>query len=73
MMQVSARVTDDKSRKAGKKPEETLINSEFPQHKDVLPFSMTNKSLKMRKKGEITFSLFRALIIHGRINQSFPK
>jgi hypothetical protein len=44
---------------------EALINSEFPQHKDVLPFSMTNKSLKMGKKGEITFSLFRALIIHG--------
>jgi hypothetical protein len=51
---------------------ETPINSEFPQHKDVLPFSMT-KAIENEEKGEITFSLFRALIIHGRINQSFLK
>jgi len=37
---------------------ETLINSEFPQHKHVLPFSMTNKSLKMMKKGRSHFSFF---------------
>ena len=37
---------------------ETLINSEFPQHKDVLPFSMTNKSLKMKKKGKSHFPFF---------------
>ena len=37
---------------------ETLINSEFPQHKDVLPFSMTNKSLKMKKKGKSHFRFF---------------
>jgi hypothetical protein len=34
---------------------ETLINSEFAQHKDALPFSMTNKSLKMKKKGKSHF------------------
>ena len=37
---------------------ETLINSEFPQHKDVLPFSMTHKSLKMKKKGKSHFPFF---------------
>jgi len=37
---------------------ETLINSEFPQHRDVLPFSMTNKSLKMKKKGKSHFPFF---------------
>ena len=40
------------------KLKETLINSEFPQHKDVLPFSMTNKSLKMKKKGKSHFPFF---------------
>jgi len=29
---------------------ETLINSEFPQHMDVLPFSMAEKPLKMKNK-----------------------
>jgi hypothetical protein len=37
---------------------ETLINSEFPQHKDMLPFSMTNKSLKMKKKDKSHFPFF---------------
>jgi hypothetical protein len=30
--------------------QETLINSEFPQHMDVLPFSMADKPLKMKNK-----------------------
>jgi len=29
---------------------ETLINSEFPRHKDVPPFSMADKPLKMKEK-----------------------
>ena len=29
---------------------ETLINSEFPQHMDVLPFSVADKPLKMKSK-----------------------
>ena len=29
---------------------ETLINSEFPQHMDVLPFSVADKPLKMKNK-----------------------
>jgi len=37
---------------------ETLINSEFPQHKDVLPFSMVDKPLKMKKKVKSHFTFF---------------
>jgi len=37
---------------------ETLTNSEFPQHMDVLPFSMADKLLKMKKKGKSHFSFF---------------
>gem|GEM_PF-6390662 len=37
---------------------ETLINSEFPQHKDVLPFSMVDKPLKMKKKVKCDFTFF---------------
>ncbi|GMR01473.1 MAG: hypothetical protein BMS9Abin19_0863 [Gammaproteobacteria bacterium] len=37
---------------------EVLINSEFPQHKDVLPFSMANKPLKMKKKVKSHFTFF---------------
>ena len=29
--------------------------------------------IENEEKWEIAFSLFRALIIHGRINQSFPR
>jgi len=37
---------------------ETLINPEFPQHKDVLPFSMVDKPLKMKKKVKSHFTFF---------------
>jgi len=35
-----------------------LINSGFPQHMDVLPFSMGDKLLKMEKKGKSYFPFF---------------
>jgi len=44
---------------------EALINSEFPQHKDVLPYSMAVKPLNMKKKVKSHFTFFFALIIHG--------
>ena len=44
---------------------ETLINSEFPQHMDVLPFSVAGKPLKMKNKIKSNFYLVRVLIIHG--------
>ena len=36
----------------------TLIYSEFPQHMDVLPFSVADKSLKMKNKIKSHFILF---------------
>jgi hypothetical protein len=33
---------------------ETLINSMLQQYSDVLPFSTTGKSLKMKKQFELT-------------------
>ena len=37
---------------------ETLINSEFPQHKAVLPYSMAVKPLNMKKKVKSHFTFF---------------
>jgi len=37
---------------------ETLINSEFPQHMDVLPFSVADMPLKMKNKIKSHFILF---------------
>jgi len=37
---------------------ETLINSEFPQHMDVLPFSVAYQPLKMKKKIKSHFIFF---------------
>jgi len=37
---------------------EALINSEFPQHKDVLPFSLAGKPLEMKKKVKSHFIFF---------------
>jgi len=37
---------------------ETLINSEFPQHKDVLSYSMAVKPLNMKKKVKSHFTFF---------------
>ena len=37
---------------------DTLINSEFPQHMDVLPFSVADKPLKMEKKIKSHFIFF---------------
>ena len=37
---------------------ETLINSEFPQHMDVLLFSIADKPLKMKKKVKSNFTFF---------------
>jgi len=37
---------------------ETLINPEFPQHKDVLPYSMAVKPLNMKKKVKSQFTFF---------------
>jgi len=37
---------------------ETLMNSEFPQHMNVLPFSMADKPLKMKNKIKSHFILF---------------
>ena len=37
---------------------ETLINSEFPQHKAVLPYSMTVKPLNMKRKVKCDFTFF---------------
>jgi hypothetical protein len=39
-------------------PRETLINSEFPQHMDVLPFSVADKPLKMKNKIKSHFIFF---------------
>jgi len=36
--------------------QETLINSEFPQHMDVLPFSVADKPLKMKNKDKIVLT-----------------
>jgi len=37
---------------------EALINSEIPQHMEVLPFSMADKSLKMKEKVKSHFTFF---------------
>jgi hypothetical protein len=37
---------------------ETLVNLEFPQHMDVLPFPMTEKSSEMEKKVKLHFTFF---------------
>jgi len=37
---------------------ETLINSEFPQHMDMLPFSAADKPLKMKNTIKSNFILF---------------
>jgi len=37
---------------------EILINSEFSQHMDVLPFSVADKPLKMKKKIKSHFIFF---------------
>ena len=44
---------------------ETLINSAFPQHRDVLVFSIADKLLKMKNKVKSHFYIIRALKIHG--------
>jgi hypothetical protein len=37
---------------------ETLIDSEFPQHKDMLPYSKAVKPLNMKKKVKSLFTFF---------------
>jgi len=48
--------------RTGRKPfqliKETLINSEFPQHMDVLLFSVADKPSKMKKKIKSHFIFF---------------
>jgi hypothetical protein len=44
---------------------ETLINSDFPSHMDVMPFSVADKPLKNEEQDKIAFYPVRGPIIHG--------
>ena len=48
---------------------ETLINSEFPQHMDMLPFSMAYQPLKMKNKIKSNFILFVRCTRHKALHR----